>query len=302
MSKYLITIVGPTAIGKTALAIQIAQHYKTEILSGDSRQFYKEMSIGTAVPSSEELQTAPHHFIQHLSIEDSYSIGHYERDAIQLLEHVFKQHQFVVLVGGSGLYIDAVLEGLDTFPPVKAGIRESLTTLYHKEGVGALQQLLKEKDPVYYARVDLNNHQRMIRALEVCLSTDSPFSSFQKKTKATRDFEVIKIGIHADRSLLYDRINKRVDQMINAGLVEEARNLLSRKHLNALQTVGYRELFMHFEDQYTLDEAIDKIKINTRRFAKRQLTWYRRDTHIEWFDYTTQISAYLSYIQKKASS
>jgi len=243
MSKYLITIVGPTAIGKTALAIQIANHFKTEILSGDSRQFYKEMCIGTAVPSIEELKAVPHHFIQHLSIEDTYSIGHFERNAIKLLDQLFKTHSFVVLVGGSGLYIDAVLQGLDAFPPVKTGIRESLTELYEKEGITSLQLLLKEKDPVYYTRVDLHNHQRIIRALEICLSTGNPFSSFQKKAKVSRDFEVIKIGIQADRALLYDRINRRVDQMIMDGLVEEARSLLSRKHLNALQTVGYRELF-----------------------------------------------------------
>jgi len=301
MSKYLITIVGPTAIGKTALAIQIANYYKTEILSGDSRQFYKEMCIGTAVPSREELKAAPHHFIQHLSVEDTYSIGHYEREAIKLLDQLFTKHSCIVLVGGSGLYVDAVLHGLDTFPPVKTGIRESLSVLYEKEGIIALQHLLKEKDPEYYNRVDLHNHQRIIRALEVCLSSGKPFSSFQKRTKISRDFKVIKIGIQAGRSLLYDRINRRVDQMVVNGLVEEARNLLSRKHLNALQTVGYRELFHHFDNQCSLDEAIEKIKINTRRFAKRQLTWYRKDTEIEWFDYTSDLEAYITYIQKKAS-
>ena len=302
MSNYLISIIGPTAIGKTSLAITLAQHFKTEIISGDSRQFYKEMNIGTAVPSVDELAQAPHHFIQHLSIEDSYSVGHFERDAIQLLDKLFQTHNIMILVGGSGLYIDAVTQGLDHFPTVKPDVRAMLTRLHQEQGMRALQQLLKAQDAIYYERVDLNNHQRIIRALEVCLSTGKPFSSFQKKAKPKRDFTTIKIGLQADRELIYDRINKRVDLMVQNGLVEEARILLSRKHLNALQTVGYRELFDYFEGRCSLEEAIDKIKINTRRFAKRQLTWYRKDTDVQWFDYRNHQDAFLNYIYIKTSS
>jgi len=301
MTKYLIAVVGPTAIGKTALSIKIAQHFQTEIISADSRQFFKEMNIGTAVPNPEELATATHHCIQHISIEDTYSIGHFEREAITLLNTLHKNHSCVTMVGGSGMYVDAVIKGLDQFPDVQPGIRKQLSIVYNFEGIEALQQLLKEKDPVYYERVDIQNYQRVTRALEVCFSSGKPFSSFLDKPKPKRPFEVIKIGLLADREIIYDRINKRVDFMIANGLVEEAQGLLSRKHLNALQTVGYRELFEYFEEKVSLEQAIENIKTNTRRFAKRQLTWYRKDSSIIWFDYQTPFEEIADFIHKKTS-
>lgn len=301
MTKHLIAVVGPTAIGKTALSIKIADHFQTEIISADSRQFYKEMRIGTAVPESEELLAAKHHCIQHISIEDMYSVGHFEREALQLLDGLFEKHQQVVMVGGSGMYVDAIINGLDVFPDVLPGTREQLQTLFESDGIEALQRLLKIKDPVYYEQVDLSNQQRVMRALEVCLSAKAPFSSFRNQPKAKRPFDIIKIGLQTDRSIMYDRINKRVDLMIQGGLVEEARNLLSRKHTNALQTVGYRELFEYFEGKVTLEQAIENIKTNTRRFAKRQLTWYRKDEHIVWFDYQTEFAEIAAFITKKTS-
>ncbi|MEP0265562.1 tRNA (adenosine(37)-N6)-dimethylallyltransferase MiaA [Dokdonia sp.] len=301
MSKYLIAVVGPTAIGKTALSIKIAQHFQTEIISADSRQFYKEMAIGTAVPDSDELAAAKHHCIQHISIEDTYSVGHFEREALHLLDILHKKNPYVTMVGGSGMYVDAVINGLDYFPEIQPGIREQLTTLYKEQGIEALQTLLKEKDPVYYNRVDIQNHQRVSRALEVSLSVDAPFSSFLDKPKPIRPFQTIKIGLSADREVIYDRINKRVDIMIANGLVEEVQGLLSRKRLNALQTVGYRELFEHFEGKISLEKAIENIKTNTRRFSKRQGTWYRKDETITWFDYQTSFEEIASFIAKKTS-
>ena len=301
MSKQLIAVVGPTAIGKTALSIKIANHFQTEIISADSRQFFKEMRIGTAVPEPIELQAAQHHCIQHISIDDPYSVGHFEREALQLLDSLFKIHDQVVMVGGSGMYVDAVINGLDVFPDVLPGTREQLQNLFESEGIEALQELLKEKDPVYYEQVDLSNQQRVMRALEVCLSAKLPFSSFRNQPKAKRPFDTIKIGLQADRTIMYDRINKRVDLMIEGGLVEEARSLLSRKRTNALQTVGYRELFEHFEGKVSLEQAIENIKTNTRRFAKRQLTWYRKDDSINWFDYETDFKEIAAFITKKTS-
>ena len=301
MSKYLIAIVGPTAIGKTALSIKIAQHFHTEIISADSRQFYKEMAIGTAVPDSDELVAATHHCIQHISIEDTYSVGHFEREAIQLIETLHKDNSYVTMVGGSGMYVDAVIKGLDEFPEVTPGIREQLATLHKEQGIEALQKLLKEKDPIYYDRVDINNHQRVSRALEVSLSANAPFSSFLDKPKPIRPFKTIKIGLSADREIIYDRINRRVDIMVANGLIDEVKSLLSRKHLNALQTVGYRELFEHFEGKISLEQAIENIKTNTRRFAKRQGTWYRKDETITWFDYQTPFEEIADFITKKTS-
>ncbi len=301
MTKYLFAVVGPTAIGKTALSIKIAQHFQTEIISADSRQFYKEMMIGTAVPDPDELDAAIHHCIQHISIEDTYSVGHFEREAITLLETLHQKHPYVTMVGGSGMYVDAVINGLDYFPDVTSGIREQLNELYTTKGIEALQELLKEKDPVYYERVDIQNHQRVTRALEVCLSSGVPFSSFLDKPKPKRPFETIKIGLSADRAVIYDRINRRVDLMIENGLVKEVEGLLSRKRLNALQTVGYRELFEYFEGTISLEQAIENIKTSTRRFSKRQLTWYRKDTSITWFDYKTPFKEIADFINKKTS-
>lgn len=301
MSKYLIAVVGPTAIGKTALSIKIAQHFQTEIISADSRQFYKEMAIGTAVPDPDELASATHHCIQHISIEDTYSVGHFEREAIQLIETLHQDNSCVTMVGGSGMYVDAVIKGLDEFPEVTPGIREQLSILHKEQGIEALQALLKEKDPVYYDRVDIHNHQRVSRALEVTLSAKAPFSSFLDKPKPIRPFNTIKIGLSADREIIYDRINRRVDIMVANGLINEVKSLLSRKHLNALQTVGYRELFEHFEGKISLEQAIENIKTNTRRFSKRQGTWYRKDETITWFDYQTPFEEIAAYITKKTS-
>jgi tRNA dimethylallyltransferase len=301
MSKHLIAVVGPTAIGKTALSIKIAKYFQTEIISADSRQFFKEMRIGTAVPEAEELQAAKHHCIQHISIEDPYSVGHFEREALHILDTLFAKHQQMVMVGGSGMYVDAVINGLDVFPDVLPGIREELQQLFESDGIKALQTLLKEKDPLYYEQVDLSNQQRVMRALEVCLSAKLPFSSFRNQPKAQRPFKTLKIGLQAERSIMYDRINKRVDLMIEGGLVDEAHSLLSRKRMNALQTVGYRELFEHFEGKISLEQAIENIKTNTRGFAKRQLTWYRKDDTITWFDYETDFEEIATFITKKTS-
>jgi len=287
MKKTLIVVIGPTAIGKTTLAITLAKHYKTEILSADSRQFYKEMSIGTAVPSKEELQEATHHFIQHKSIHDVYSVGDFEREAIEKLEQIFKEKDLAILVGGSGLYVDAVTKGLDKFPKVASEIRTNLNHDLKTKGIEYLQDQLKQLDIKYYQKVDLDNPHRLIRALEICIGSGQPYSSFIGQKKPQRFFNTITIGINAEREIIYDRINRRVDIMINEGLLDEVKNLIANKKLNALQTVGYRELFSHLEGDYDLDFAISEIKKNTRRFAKRQLTWFRKNKEAIWvpFDY-----------------
>ena len=295
----LICIVGPTAIGKTALAIKIAIHFSTEIISADSRQFYKEMNIGTAVPSSNELKAVKHHFIQNKSIFEDYNVGSFEKDAIQLLNGLFKKNTVTVMVGGSGLYVDAVVKGLDEFPKVSQEIRIALNNDYEKHGIEFLQEELKQKDPTYYKKVDLQNHHRVIRALEVCRSQNLPYSSFLKSENKTREFETIFIGLNADRTLVYERINQRVDLMINEGLLEEAKKLYPHKSLNALQTVGYRELFQYFDGNTTKEEAIEEIKKNTRRFAKRQGTWFRKNEDINWFDYSTDASEIIQFIENE---
>lgn len=293
----LLCVVGPTAIGKTALSVQLAQHFNTEIISADSRQFFKEMRIGTAVPSPEELAAAPHHFIQHLSITDSYSVGDFEREAIALLDDLFKKHPVVVLVGGSGLYVDAVTKGLDEFPEIAPGVRDALNQQLESEGIANLQDELRQKDPNYYSEVDLQNPHRIIRALEVIRQTGKTFSSFRSQQLKQRKFKIIKLGLTAERELIYDRINKRVDIMMQEGLLQEVKGLLSFKDLNALQTVGYRELIGHLETDMPLQDAIDAIKQNTRRFAKRQLTWFRKDPQIQWFDYQTPTTEIFSALE-----
>ncbi len=299
--KYLIAVVGPTAIGKTAVSIALAKHFHSEILSADSRQFFKEMSIGTAVPSKEELDAVPHHFIQHISIEDEYNVGDFERDALNLIEEIFKKQDILFLVGGSGLYIDAVLKGLDSFPEVNPKIREELQQVYDKNGIEPLQNQLKQLDPDYYNVVDIQNPHRLIRALEVCIQSGKPYSSFLGKNKPERPFEIIKIGLQADRKVLYDRINMRVDLMIENGLLEEAKNLVHKKHLNALQTVGYKELFSFLEKEISLESAIEEVKKNSRRYAKRQLTWLRKDEAVIWFEYNEPLENIIKYIKLKTS-
>lgn len=293
----LITIVGPTAIGKTALSIQLANHYKCDILSCDSRQFYKEMCIGTAVPDENELKAATHHFIQNRSVFDDYSVGDFEKDAIEKLNTLFNQNTTQIMVGGSGLYVDAVLKGLDYFPNVDSKIRENLNLQLEQNGIESLQEQLKNLDLISYNTIAIDNPHRLIRALEICIGSGSPYSSFINKDKAPRNFKSKKIGLNADREIIYERINLRVDLMIKNGLLEEAKTLYDHKHLNALQTVGYRELFEYFEGNWTLDFAVSEIKKNTRRFAKRQLTWFRKDKKIQWFDYKEDLQNILKKIQ-----
>lgn len=297
MNNYLITIVGPTAIGKTALSIEIAKHFTTEIVSADSRQFYKEMNIGTAVPNKEELSAIKHHCIQNLSIHTSYSVGQFEKDALTILDELFKKNNIVVLVGGSGLYVDAILKGIDSFPEVDPSIRKNLIIQLKENGITLLQKQLKQLDKQTYQKIDKNNHQRLIRALEICIGTGKPYSSFLTDKTTQRNFIPIKIGLTAERETIYDRINQRVEIMINNGLVDEAKKLFKYKHLNALQTVGYKELFSFVENHDTLDNAIEEIKKNTRRFAKRQLTWYRKDNEIQWFDFQEKKQEIIQYIE-----
>lgn len=302
MNKYLISILGPTAIGKTALSVEIARHFKTEIISADSRQFFKEMNIGTAVPEPEELAAAPHHFIQHISVEEDYSVGDFERDAIQKTEELFKKHNKLVMVGGSGLYVKAVTEGLDDFPEVDPEIRQKLNAHLEKDGMEWLQKKLNELDPEYYNKADVQNPHRLIRALEICIGTGKTFSSFLNKNKTERAFNTIKIGLTADREIIYDRINRRADLMIKNGLLDEARELYGKRDLNALNTVGYKELFKYFDGEWTLATAVSEIKKNTRRFAKRQLTWFRKDKEINWFDYKTDPEEIIEFLEKSISS
>lgn len=291
--KTLLTIVGPTAIGKTRMAIALATHFGTEILSCDSRQFFKELRIGTAVPSAGELMAAPHHFIQHKSIFEAYSVGDFERDAIALLDKLFKKHDVVVMVGGSGLYAKAIIDGLDDFPEVDEVIRQELNEAYAQKGIGYLQELLKTLDEVQYNQMDVQNPQRLIRALEVCRASGKPYSSFLQRKEKQRDFTSVQIGLTADRTEVYERINKRVDMMLEEGLLIEAQDMMPYKHLNALQTVGYKELFSFFEGECSFEAAIEAIKMNTRRFAKRQFTWFQKDKRIKWFDYRSSLEEVL---------
>ncbi len=282
-NKTLISIVGPTAIGKTNLAIEIARYFQTEIISCDSRQFFKEMKIGTAVPSDEELNQVKHHFIQNISIHEKYSVGDFERDGLKFLEHFFETNQVAVMVGGSGLYEKAITTGFDQFPDIDPKIREELNQELEEVGIEALQNELKNVDPLYYDEVDIFNKQRVIRALEIYRGSGKAFSSFRNQQLNQRPFQIIKIGLELPREEMYDRINRRVDIMIKEGLLEEAQQLYPLKSLNALQTVGYRELFDYFDQTIELDFAIEEIKKNTRRFAKRQMTWFKKDQEIQWF-------------------
>lgn len=298
-NKYLISIVGPTAIGKTSLSIKLAQHFNTEIISVDSRQFYKEMQIGTAAPTVKELQQAKHHFIHNKSIKENYNVGAFEKDAIAVLDKLFKDYETVIMVGGSGLYVDAVLKGLDYFPEIDPKIRKNLTELFKKEGIEVLQNKLQELDVETYNAIELENPKRLIRALEVCIGSGTPYSTFKNKPKAPRNFHSIKIGLEADREIIYNRINKRVDLMMENGLLEEAEKLHQYKNLNALQTVGYRELFSYFESNFSKEFAVSEIKKNTRRFAKRQGTWFKRDKDILWFNYLENINTIITKVSDK---
>lgn len=282
--KVLIAIVGPTGIGKTRLGVALAKRHHTHVISADSRQFYKEMSIGTAVPTIAELDTVPHHFIQHKSILEDYSVGDFERDAVQLLEKLFEHHEVVLMVGGSGLYVDAVINGLDTFPDIDPKVRLRLNEALQTQGLAHLQEQLRKLDPEYAEKVDHQNPHRVIRALEVCLGTGVPYSSFLDKNKPPRPFETMIVGLNTDRITVYERIDRRVDQMLREGLLEEARPLFPFREKNALQTVGYKEIFLFLEGAYDLDFAVSEIKKNSRRFAKRQMTWFKKREGVIWLD------------------
>ncbi|CAM1353894.1 tRNA (adenosine(37)-N6)-dimethylallyltransferase MiaA [Tenacibaculum insulae] len=298
----LITIVGATAIGKTALSIKLANYFNCDIISCDSRQFFKEMSIGTAVPDANELAAAPHHFIQNKSIFEEYSVGHFEKEALLKLDNLFTKNPVQIMVGGSGLYVDAVLKGLDYFPKVAASIRANLTEELNKNGITPLQNQLKKLDIEAYNSIAIDNPQRVIRALEICIGTGKTYSSFKNKPKTPRKFKSIKIGLTADREIMYNRINCRVDIMMKNGLLAEAEKMYPHKSLNALQTVGYRELFEYFKGNFTKEFAIEEIKKNTRRFAKRQGTWFRKDKDIIWFDFEENPQKIIETINKKINS
>ncbi len=301
MSKTLIIIAGPTAAGKTTLAIQIAKHFKTEIISADSRQFYCEMNIGTAKPSKEELEAVRHHLINSHSIKDSFNVGDFEKEVTKLLEKLFKSHNQVVLVGGSGLFINAVCHGFDELPVASEVTRARLNHILAEKGLEHLQEKLEKADPEYYAEVDINNPQRVIRALEVFESTGNPFSSYRTKTPKQRNFNIIKLAISPEREKLYEQINLRVDQMVEKGLFKEVEGLSEYKHLNALNTVGYSEIFEYFDGKLSKEDAIDKIKQNTRRFAKRQLTWFKKSEDIKWFN-PLELNAILDFLDPASSS
>jgi tRNA dimethylallyltransferase len=303
--KYLITIVGPTAIGKTSLSIALAQHFNCDILSCDSRQFFKEMTIGTAVPNELELSSAKHHFIHNKSIFESYNVGDFEKEAISKLDELYKTNDFAILVGGSGLYVDAILKGFDDIPEINKSIRDTLMSELEINGIVYLQEKLKNLDPDYYTELTkknpqtLLNPQRMMRFVEVCIGSGKPYSSFINQKKNQRNFTPILIGLEAKREKIYSRINQRVDIMINEGLLAEAKKVFSHKDLNALQTVGYKELFSYFDNEITLEFAIEEIKKNTRRFSKRQLTWFKRNPGTKWFEYDVNKEEIIEFINNQ---
>ena len=300
--KNLISVVGPTGIGKTRLAIDLAKHFNTEIISCDSRQFFKEMKIGTASPSEKELAEAPHHFIGNLSVEEYYSIGQYEEDALKKLNELFENHDTVILVGGSMMYEKAVIEGLNDLPEADEDNQKKLNEIFENEGIDKLQEILKELDPEYFAGVDFHNHRRLLRAIDVIWQTNTKYSELIAVSQDSRDFNTIRIGIEAPREELYDRINRRVDIMMEKGLLDEAKGLEKFKHLTALNTVGYAELFKYFDGEWDLDFAISEIKKNSRRYAKRQLTWYRKadDIHYLTLGYSQEdFDGLVGYIESR---
>jgi tRNA dimethylallyltransferase len=282
--KYtLIVILGPTASGKTGVAIRLAQHFHTEILSADSRQFYREIPIGTAAPTTEQMAVVPHHFVGQRSIAEDYNVSQFAQEVLEFLSGKFQEKDVMIMVGGSGLYIDAVCKGIDDLPDSDPGLRKELNLLFETKGISALQELLEQLDPEYYARVDHNNPKRLLRAIEVCRQTGKKYSELRLNQPAERDFNILKIGLEVQREQLIKQIHHRTDEMMKLGLLDEARAMLQHRNLNALNTVGYKELFDYFDGKWSLDEAIEKIKTNTRRYAKRQMTWFKRDKEIQWF-------------------
>lgn len=298
--KYLIVIAGPTASGKTATAIKIAKVLDTVIISADSRQFYKEIPIGTAAPTKEELSEVQHYMIHNLNVEDRYDVADYEKDVLILLKKLFLEHDTVVMTGGSGLFIDAVCNGLDSIPDISEENRNKVNELYQKGGLNALQNELQNLDPEYYNTVDKYNPRRLQRAVEVCYQTGLPYSSFRKNNVKERDFKVIKLALLWDRNELITRINKRVENMVRDGLIEEARKMYPKRQLNSLNTVGYKELFQYFDGKISLNEAIEQIKISTRQYAKRQMTWLRKNNDYHWFS-VDEIPKMIEYINSEIS-
>jgi tRNA dimethylallyltransferase len=298
MKNFLIVILGPTGVGKSDLSVDIASHFNTEIISADSRQFYKEMKIGTAVPSADQLGRVSHHFIRSLSVKDYFSSSLFERAVMELLPSLFSKNKIVIMTGGSGLYIDAVCNGIDDIPDIDPSVREKYNAKFKKEGIESLRAELKLVDPDYYGRVDLRNHKRIIRALEIYGTTGRHFTEFLVKKKVERDFNIIKIGLARNREELYQRINERVDEMIRDGLEDEARELYEFRELNPLKSVGYREFFDFFEGRISREEAIELIKRNSRRYAKRQMTWWSRDRQIKWFA-PSQVQDIIKYITER---
>ena len=298
MNKYLISILGPTAIGKTKLAIELAVKYSTEIISADSRQFYREMNVGTAKPSVNELNSVKHHLINNKSVIDDYSIGDFEQDAIKHISNIHSRSNIAILVGGSGLYLDVINYGLDQIPKIEKNIRNSLNNDFENKGLIYLQNELKKIDLITYNNIDLNNHRRIIRALEVTISSGKPYSSYLNKKNINRGFKIIEIGINAEREMVYQRINNRVDDMINKGLINEVKKLIKYKNLNSLNTIGYKEVFSYLDGDISLDIAINEIKKNSRRFAKRQITWFKSNNNIIWFNQNYKINNIIKAIDE----
>jgi tRNA dimethylallyltransferase len=297
MHRYLIVLAGPTAVGKTSASLTIAKHFNIPVISSDSRQMYNEMMIGTARPSKAEMQGIQHYFIGNLSIKDTYNAGRYEEDVLKLLERLYQHSKYALLAGGSGLYINAVCYGIDQFPAADFTLRQELTELYESEGLETIRAMLKKADPVHYENVDLKNPKRILKALEVSIATGKPYSSFLTKPEKKRDFTPVWIGLNREREELYERINSRVDQMMEAGLPEEARALYPFRHQNALNTVGYKELFDYFDGKTDLEEAVRLIKRNSRHYARRQLIWFNKNKKIRWF-HPEQIDKIIGYIEE----
>lgn len=294
----LIVICGPTASGKTKAAIEVAKAFNAEIISADSRQFYREIPIGTAAPNRDELSEIKHHFVGFLSVEDTYNVSDYESDVIKFLNEYFKRKKTAVMVGGSGLFIDAVCNGLDEMPDVDASVREMVTQLFDEGGIVKLQTELARLDPDFFAVVDKNNPRRLQRALEVSLQTGLPYSSFRTEKKVHRDFNIVKLAIRCERNILIDRINKRVDEMMETGLLNEAKMMFPKRYLNSLNTVGYKELFEYFDGKISLEEAVEKIKTSTRQYAKRQMTWLRKKTDCQWLE-LVNLTSVIQYLKDK---
>jgi tRNA dimethylallyltransferase len=301
MNNILIVLLGPTGVGKTDISIELAGRFNCEIISADSRQFFREMKIGTAVPADHQLIQIKHHFIRFLSVQDYYSSSQFERDVLDLLPRLFEKNNIVLMSGGSGMYIDAVCNGIDDIPDVDLSVREKYISMYREEGIEGLRVALKISDPEHYTKVDLRNYKRILRALEICETTGMPYSSFLKKQKRKRDFGIVKIGLERTRDDLYFRINSRVDEMVNKGLEEEARVLFEFRNLNALKSVGYREFFDFFDGKISGEKAIELIKRNSRRYAKRQITWWGKDKDIKWF-HPQQLQEIIHYIENNQVS